>query len=331
MLSFFSIIADRSPIEGMNAVAFLKIQLAKGMNAWFNDHSYYDKERTNMTNFKKTIQFKAIALSVLLIAGLFILAGCGNSNNASSSSTSSQSETKTIVVAASPTPHAEILEQAVAPILEKEGYKLQVKEFTDYVLPNKATEEGEVDANFFQHVPYLDDFNAQNGTHLSAVANVHIEPMRIYAGKTASLDALQNGARIAVPNDATNEARALLLLQDAGLITLNSNAGISATVKDIIDNPQNLTFTEVEAATVPTVLQDVDIAVINTNYALGANIPASKILHTENGNSPYANVVVVKTDNKDSEKTKALVKAVNASSVAKYIDDTYSGAVIAVR
>lgn len=285
-----------------------------------------------MTRIKKITQFKIIALSVLLIAGLLVLAGCGNSNKSSSSAaSSSQDSSKTIVVAASPTPHAEILEQAFAPILEKDGYKLVVKEFTDYVLPNKATEEGEVDANFFQHVPYLEDFNAQNGTHLSSVAMVHIEPMRIYAGKTSSLDALQNGARVAVPNDATNEARALLLLQDAGLITIDPSAGITATVKDITSNPRNLSFTEVEAATVPTVLQDVDIAVINTNYALSANIPNDKILHTENSNSPYVNVIVVKTNNADSEKTKELVKAASSPAVAEFIDNSYNGAVIAAK
>ena len=269
-----------------------------------------------------------IALAAVIAFGL---AGCGGSSSSSSAADSGSAEDKVITVGASPTPHAEILNEAVKPVLEADGWTLEVKEFTDYVLPNTATEDGEIDANYFQHIPYLDDFNAEQGTHLVNVAGVHIEPMRIYAGKTASLDELADGALVAVPNDATNEGRALLLLQAAGVITLNEDAGVTATPKDIKDNPKNIEFKEVEAASVPTVLPDVDIAVINTNYALGADIPADKILYTEDADSPYVNVLVVKEGNENTEKTQALVKAISSQDVKDYIAKKYpNGEVIAV-
>ena len=274
----------------------------------------------------------AFGAAIVALAAVFALglAGCGG-NSASSASDSGSAEDKVITVAASPTPHAEILNTAVKPALEAEGWTLEVKEFTDYVLPNTATEDGEVDANYFQHIPYLENFNEEQGTHLVNVAGVHIEPMRIYAGKTATLNDLADGALVAVPNDATNEGRALLLLQSAGLITLNDDAGVTATPKDIKDNPKNLEFKEVEAASVPTVLADVDIAVINTNYALGANIPADKVLITESGDSPYVNVLVVKEGNENTDKTKALVAAITSQEVKDYIAKTYpDGDVIAV-
>ena len=282
-----------------------------------------------LTKNKTRLAFGAaiVALAAVFALGL---AGCGG-NSASSASDSGSAEDKVITVAASPTPHAEILNTAVKPALEAEGWTLEVKEFTDYVLPNTATEDGEVDANYFQHIPYLENFNEEQGTHLVNVAGVHIEPMRIYAGKTATLNELADGALVAVPNDATNEGRALLLLQSAGLITLNDDAGVTATPKDIKDNPKNLEFKEVEAASVPTVLADVDIAVINTNYALGANIPADKVLITESGDSPYVNVLVVKEGNENTDKTKALVAAITSQEVKDYIAKTYpDGDVIAV-
>lgn len=283
--------------------------------------------RFNKTKSKLIIGAAVVTLSSALALGL---AGCGSSATSDSGNDAASGEDKVITVAASPTPHAEILTNAVAPALEKEGWTLEVQEFTDYVLPNTATEDGEVDANYFQHTPYLDDFNAQNGTHLVAVADVHIEPMRIYAGKTASLDALADGAKVAVPNDATNEARALLLLEAAGILELDPDAGLAATPQDITSNPHNLEFVEVEAATVPTVLQDVDVAVINTNYALGANIPDDSILYTESGDSPYVNVLVVREGNENSEKTQALVAAITSQEVKDYINETYNGEVIPV-
>lgn len=238
-------------------------------------------------------------------------------------------------MAAVPTPHAEVLADAVAPILKEQGYDLQVKEFNDYVQPNTATEQGEVDANYFQHGPYLENFNKEQGTHLVSVAAVHYEPFGLYPGRTKSLDQLADGAIIAVPNDATNEARALLLLEQAGLIKLNPAAGITATKADIAENPKNLDIRELEAATVPNVLADVDIAAINSNYALEANLNVSKdALVTEDPNGTaaqtYANLLVVKQGNENDPGIQALAKALNSDAVRTYINDNYEGAVLPI-
>ena len=285
-------------------------------------------------SIKKNRKLAAILVAALGVVLAFGLAACGGnsasssaSGSASSASASAASEDKVIKVAASPTPHAVILNEAVKPLVEKAGYELEVVEFTDYVLPNTATEDGEVDANYFQHIPYLDQFNEENGTHLVNVAGVHIEPMSVYAGKTASFDELADGASVAVPNDTTNEARALALLQKAGLIELNDPSDLAATVKDIKSNPKNLQFTEVEAATVPTILPDVDIAVINTNYAIGANLSKDLILITEDADSPYVNILVVKEGNEDAEKTKVLVEAISSQEVKDYITANFDNCV----
>ncbi|PWG59031.1 MetQ/NlpA family ABC transporter substrate-binding protein [Bifidobacterium catulorum] len=280
-----------------------------------------------MINHRKGIV--SAALAVTTIAAL-ALSGCGSSTGSSGSS-----DDKTIVVAASPTPHAEILNNAVKPLVEKDGYKLEVKEFTDYVQPNTATEEGEVDANYFQHKPYLDDFNKEKGTHLVSVEAVHFEPFGLYPGKTKSLDKLGDGATVAVPNDATNEARALLLLQDAGLIKLKNPEDINSTPKDITSNPKNLQFKELEAAVVPTVLQDVDIAALNGNYAIQAKFnPEKDALTIEKADGlaakTYANILVVKEGNEDTAKTKELKKALVSSEVKDYINKNYKGAVVPV-
>lgn len=264
---------------------------------------------------KKTI---GILLTAALIAGVF--SGCG-----------SKSDDKTIKVGACVTPHAEIL-NSVKDKLAEEGWDLEVVEYNDYVLPNTALEDGELDANYFQHKPYLDDFNEENGTHIVGVANVHFEPMAIYAGKTASLDDVADGASVAVPNDTTNEARALLLLEAQGLISLNEDAGVQATVLDITDNPHNLEIKELEAAQVAKSIQDVDVAVINGNYAIEAGltdplaVEASDSLAAET----YANLIAVKEGNEDSEKTKALVNAVLSDDVRDYINENYEGAVVPV-
>ena len=284
------------------------------------------------------------ALGALLALGLV---GCGGSGASSSSASgtassansgASSSESKTITVAAVPTPHAEILNDVVAPILEKDGYKLVVKEFSDYVLPNTVTEEGEVDANYFQHGPYLKNFNEEQGTHLASVASVHYEPFGLYAGKdksVTSLDQLADGAKVAVPNDATNEARALLLLQDAGLIKLKDGAGLTATKADIAENPRNLDIVELEAAQTALSLQDVDIAAINSNYALEAGLNVAKdAIVTESADSEaaktYANLLVVKEGNENEPGIQALAKALNSSEVRDYITKTYEGAVVAI-
>lgn len=277
------------------------------------------------------------ALSAAALAGVLALAGCGSSGSGSSSNAGGAQaggESKTITVAASPTPHAEILNDAVKPLLEAEGYTLVVQEFTDYVLPNTATEEGEVDANYFQHQPYLDSFNEEKGTHLVSVEAVHFEPFGLYAGKTASLKDLKEGAVVAVPNDTTNEARALLLLEQEGLIKLKDGAGITATTNDIAENPLNLQIKELEAAAIPTVLADVDIACINGNYAQGASLSVKDALATEDATSlaaqTYANVLVVKEGNQNSEAIKALAKALVSDEVKSYIEKTYDGAVVPV-
>ena len=251
-----------------------------------------------------------ILLTAALIAGVF--SGCG-----------SKSDDKTIKVGACVTPHAEIL-NSVKDKLAEEGWDLEVVEYNDYVLPNTALEDGELDANYFQHKPYLDDFNEENGTHIVGVANVHFEPMAIYAGKTASLDDVADGASVAVPNDTTNEARALLLLEAQGLISLNEDAGVQATVLDITDNPHNLEIKELEAAQVAKSIQDVDFAVINGNYAIEAGLTDPLAVET------YANLIAVKEGNEDSEKTKALVNAVLSDDVRDYINENYEGAVVPV-
>ena len=237
-------------------------------------------------------------------------------------------ETVTLNVAASPTPHAEILKQCV-PILAEQGIDLQIHEYSDYVVPNTAVEDGDEDANYFQHVPYLDDFNTTRGTHLVSVTGVHIEPMGIYAGKSDSLDNLPDGASVAVPNDATNEGRALLLLEAQGLIKLADDSNLSSTPKDIVENPKNLTFTEVEAATIPSIASEVDLAVINSNYALGAGLnPVEDALALESSDSPYVNVLVCKEGNENEPKIKALVAALQSQQVKDFMDENYKGAVV---
>lgn len=240
----------------------------------------------------------------------------------------------TLTVAASPVPHAEIL-QVAADLLAEQGITLKVTEFTDYVQPNMVTESGEVDANYFQHTPYLDDFNAENGTHLVSVAAIHYEPLGIYPGKTASLDDLADGAQIAVPNDTTNEARALQLLAAQGIITLKDGAGLTATKNDIAENPHNVEIVEMEAAQLPRTLADVDFAVINGNYAAEAGFSsASDALAIEDADSEaaqtYANVLVVKEGREDDPAIQALVAALQSQEVKDFINETYGGAVVAI-
>ncbi len=279
---------------------------------------------SNATLSRRT--FATGLAAVGLAAASLALTGCGEDKTAT--------DDKKITVAASPTPHAEILNGPVKKELEKDGWTLEVKEFTDYVLPNTATEDGEVDANYFQHTPYLDSFNEEKGTHLVSVEGIHFEPFALYPGRTAKLEDLAEGAIVAVPNDTSNEARALLLLQDAGLITLAEDAGITATVRDITDNPLNLEIKELEAAAIPRVLEDVDIAAINGNYALDAGLTPDQRLWVEDpegvGATTYANILVVKEGNEGSEKTKALAAALTSDATRDYINDTYDGAVVPV-
>ena len=238
----------------------------------------------------------------------------------------------TITVAASPTPHAEILEVA-GDILAQAGITLKVQEFTDYVQPNMVTESGEVDANYFQHQAYLDNFNEENGTHLVSVAKIHYEPLGLYPGKTKSIDELADGAKISVPNDTSNEARALQLLAAQGLIELKPEAGLTATKNDITSNPKNLEIVEMEAAQLPRTLADVDMAVINGNYATQAGFSSAKdALAAESADSEaaqiYPNVLVVKEGRENDPAILALAAALKSNAVRSFIDETYGGAVV---
>ena len=243
------------------------------------------------------------------------------------------SETATrIIVGATPVPHAEIL-NAVIPLLKEQGIELVVQEFTDYALPNLALDAGDLDANYFQHLPYLSDFNANNKTDLVPLIFVHYEPLGVYPGKVKSLEDLQDGAKVAVPNDTTNEARALLLLQAQGLITLPEDAGLTVTVRDIIDNPKKLVIIELEAAQIPRALPDFDIAVINGNYALEAGLNAgTDALAKEEATSlaaeTFANCLAVKVGNEGNAALLALADALQSEAVRQFIIETYQGAVV---
>ena len=241
-------------------------------------------------------------------------------------------EDKTITVAASPTPHAEILE-AAKPLLEEKGWTLEVSEFDDYILPNEVVESGEIDANYFQHVPYLESFNEEKGTHLVDAGDIHYEPFGIYPGQKSSLDELEEGDVIAVPNDTTNEARALLLLQDNGIITLEEGAGLTATVNEIVDNPYGIEIQELEAAQVPRVVDEVAFAVMNGNYALNAGFSVAKdSIAYEASNSEaaktYVNIIAVKEGNENNEGIQALVEVLKSDEIKDFINETYDGAVI---
>ncbi|QVM96681.1 MetQ/NlpA family ABC transporter substrate-binding protein [Pseudomonas sp. B21-012] len=236
-------------------------------------------------------------------------------------------QAETLTVAATPVPHAEILE-FVKPALAKEGVDLKVKVFTDYIQPNVQVAEKRLDANFFQHQPYLDEFNKAKGTHLVSVAGVHLEPLGAYSSKYKKLDELPSTATVVIPNDATNGGRALLLLDKAGVIKLKDNSNILSSVKDIVENPKNLKFRELEAATIPRVLTQVDLALINTNYALEAKLnPEKDALVIEGSDSPYVNILVARPDNKDSEDMKKLAAALHSPEVKKFIEEKYKGAV----
>ena len=267
----------------------------------------------------------ALALAGVLVVGA--LTGCGSSKSESSDK---KTDDKKITVAASATPHAEILEEAKT-LLKDKGYELEVKVFDDYVQPNNVVESGEFDANYFQHVPYLEQFNEEKGTHLVVAGKIHYEPFGIYPGTKKDLKDIAKGDKIA--NDTTNEARALLLLQDNGIIKLKDGAGIKATVNDIEENPNNIEIVELEAAQVPRVVNEVAYVVLNGNYALEANYTVKKdALAYEKSDSEaaktYVNVIAVKEGNENSEKIKALVDVLKSDSIKKFIDEKYDGAVI---
>ena len=275
---------------------------------------------------------KFLSLALALVLSLS-LAACGSKKEEAPAAAPAETPAKTtepvvLNVAASSTPHAEILEQVVD-VLAEQGIDLQIHEYGDYVVPNTAVEEGEEDANYFQHIPYLESFNEKEGTHLVSVGGIHIEPMGVYAGKTASLEELPDGAEIAVPNDPTNEGRALLLLEAQGLIKLADSSNLEATPNDIVDNPKNLTFKELEAAMIPNAVDEVDLSVINVNCALEAGFnPTEDALAIEDANSPYVNIVAVKEGNENNPAVLALVEALQSDTVRDFINETYGGAVV---
>ena len=279
-----------------------------------------------MKNFNTSISRRSLVASAFAGLGVVALGGltaCGGSGTAAEGSAGST----TLTVAASPAPHAEILNDFAAPLLAKEGIELKVKEYTDYIQPNKDTTSGAVDANYFQHITYLENYNAENGTDLVSAGLIHYEPFAVYAGTSNDLDAIADGATIAVPNDPTNEGRALLLLQDLGLIALSDPENLEATPKDIKDNPHNLKFQELEAAALPRALSSVDFAVINGNYAIEAGYHVADALAHESSDSlaveKYANIICVAKNNEDSKAVKALVKVLTSDDFKAYLEENY--------
>ena len=265
----------------------------------------------------------SIAIILSLVIGSAALTGCGGKDG----------DDKTIKVGASPAPHAEILKEVKAE-LEKDGYKLEIVEFQDYVQPNKALDAGDIDANYFQHKPYMDEFNAKQETKLVSIGAIHYEPLGLYQGEKKSLDELAEGDKIAVPNDTTNEARALLLLESEGLIKLKKDAGLTATKQDVVENPKKLEIVELEAAIIPRSMSSVAMGVINGNYALSAGIKEDTAITFESSDSAaaktYANIIAVKKGNEDSEKSKALFKAMTSDKIKKFIEKKYGKAVVPV-
>ena len=273
---------------------------------------------------KKKIVFSAVL--ALTIAATFALTGCGGGEDDAKSG-----DDKVIKVGATPAPHAEVLE-VIKDNLEEEGYTLEIVEYNDYILPNKGVTAGDLDANYFQHISYLNNYNEETGTDLVSAGNVHYEPFALYAGKAKSLDDLKEGSEIAVPNDGTNEGRALKLLEAEGLIKLDQEAGFLATKLDIIENPKGIEIVEMEAAQLPRVLETVDMAVINGNYAIDAGLNLSDALAIEADDSEaaeaYANVVAVAKGNEGSDKIKALMNALCSDEVKEFMEKTYGGAVV---
>ncbi|TVX87108.1 MetQ/NlpA family ABC transporter substrate-binding protein [Paenibacillus agilis] len=275
---------------------------------------------------------KKWAIVLTLVSLVTVLAACGSkpgeSKDTTSGAQSGAAQTTKIVVGASPVPHAEILEH-IKPKLKEQGIELEVKTFTDYIQPNVQLHEKHLDANFFQHIPYMDDQNLKNGFKLVSAGSVHLEPIGAYSQKIKAVTELTNGSVVAIPNDVTNGGRSLLLLEKEGLIKLKEGAGLSATVRDIVDNPKGLEFKELEAPMLPRVLPEVDLALINTNFAIDAGLnPLKDALFIEAKDSPYANILTTREDNKDSEAIKKVVAALQSDEVKKFIEDKYKGAIL---
>ncbi|MEY9873378.1 D-methionine transport system substrate-binding protein [Streptacidiphilus sp. MAP12-33] len=277
---------------------------------------------------RTSVKFTTAALAASALA--LTLSACGSSSSTASSGGSSADASKPLVVVASPTPHAQILEYIQKNLAAKAGLNLQIKVVTDYVTPNTAVQDGSADANYFQHQPYLDDFNKTHGTNIVSVEAVHLEPLGLYSHKVKSAAALADGATVAIPNDATNEGRALDLLAANGLIKLKSGAGLEATPNDVTDNPKHLKFQEIDAAQLPRTLSDVDAAVINGNYALDAKLNPKKdaLLLEKAQDNPYANILAVKSGEQNDPRVKKLAELLHSPQVKQYIDESFSGAVV---
>lgn len=277
----------------------------------------------------------ALFLTGILLTG--VLTACGQKTEQASTPTETTDNQVVLKVGATPIPHEELL-KFVAPKLEEQGVKLDIVTFTDYVQPNAALADGQLDANFFQHLPYLESYNQSNGTTLVSGANIHVEPLALYSKKVKSVEELSDGATIAIPNDPTNCGRALILLQSKGIIKLSDEAGLEATEKDIVENSKNLAFKPVEAAQLPRILEEVDAAVINGNYAIESSlVPTTDALLLtatgedrviEGSESPYANIIAIREDSKDNEAIKKLVEALQSEEVKAYMEEHYHGGVV---
>lgn len=269
--------------------------------------------------------------TLALVSALTLAACSGGADNKPAqgdATKTTEKSNKVLKIGASPQPHAAILENIKQDLADK-GIELEIQQFSDYVVPNTAVEDGDLDANFFQHVPYMDEFNKQQGTHLVSVGSVHLEPMGLYSKKIKDLKELKEGATISIPNDPTNGGRALLLLEKNGIVKLKDGAGLAATDKDIVENPMNLKITLLDAAQLPRTLEDVDASVINTNFALEADLnPLNDALVIEDKDSPYANIVAVKEGNEKDERVVALMEALNSEKTKKFIEDEYKGAIV---
>lgn len=273
---------------------------------------------------------KVLRLALIGVLALTFLVGCSSNeaNEGNLEGTASESNIETIKIGVTPEPHRTLVELVVDDLRE-EGVEVEVIEFTDYVTPNTTLADGDLDANFFQHGPYFDDFIEKQELDLVSIGNIHVEPMALYSNSASSLDDLADGSDIAIPNDSVNGGRALLLLDANGLIVLDDSAGIEATINDIVDNPKNFKITELEAAFLPRALDDVDAAVINGNYALEADLnPLTDGLIIEGGESPYANLIAVRKGEENEEKFDKLLKALQSDKVKTYIEETYKGAVV---
>lgn len=267
-------------------------------------------------------------LLISLFCSLFVLslAACGNS--AKDDSQEKSKDEKTLTIGATPVPHAEILNH-IKPTLEEKGIKLEIIEFTDYIKPNLALHDKEIDANFFQHVPYMETFAKDHKIELYNASKIHVEPLGLYSKKVQDIKELKDGSQIALPNDPSNLGRSLILLENNGLIKLKEGVGLEATKNDIAENPHNLKITEIDAAQLPRTLDDVDAAVINTNYALEANInPSKDALLIEGSESPYANIITIQPEDKESEKIKVLIKTLQSEDIKKFLEEKYNGAIV---